>query len=228
MRVEIITPDGSTVFSDDNVDMVVARALMRIGYHAESMPVGSGTENLASGIKKGDEEISIAAVFGGFLEVRDNEVHIISAKRNPESIDVERAQQARERALPDSDDAESIACGKLALQRALMRLRVAGGSHKIRNAPTERFSPAPATGRGFCKINAFIATEYHGVVRVNGELHRARLTATVPISGDPRVGIIYNATGDATPYVWHITKDTPRGIDCRGRIPYRNNPRGIF
>ncbi|MCI5837554.1 MAG: F0F1 ATP synthase subunit epsilon [Veillonellaceae bacterium] len=131
MRVEIITPDG-TVFSDDNVDMVVARALDgEFGIMRNHAPLVAALKIWPVRIKKGDEEISIA-VFGGFLEVRDNEVHIISGQaETPESIDVERAQQARERALArlESDDAEiDRVRAELALQRALMRLRVAGGS----------------------------------------------------------------------------------------------------
>lgn len=131
MRVEIITPDG-TVFSDDNVNMVVARALDgEFGIMRDHAPMVAALQIWPVRIKKGNEE-KVVAVFGGFLEVRDNVVHIISGQAEvPEAIDVERAEQARERALArlNSDDAAIDRMrAELALQRALMRLRVAGGS----------------------------------------------------------------------------------------------------
>jgi F-type H+-transporting ATPase subunit epsilon len=67
-----------------------------------------------------------AAVHGGFVEVKDNRVTILSDVAELASqIDVERARQAQqeaERRLMDGDDAECEA----ALRRAHVRLELAG------------------------------------------------------------------------------------------------------
>jgi F-type H+-transporting ATPase subunit epsilon len=66
-------------------------------------------------------------VHGGFVEVRDNRVTILSdVAELPEQVDVDRARRAKEaaerRLAENSDDAEAAA----ALRRAEVRLEVAG------------------------------------------------------------------------------------------------------
>jgi F-type H+-transporting ATPase subunit epsilon len=71
----------------------------------------------------------VAAVHGGFVEVRDDKVTVLSdVAELPEQIDVVRAQTAKEsaeaRLAADSDDAEAAE----ALARAELRLSVAAGT----------------------------------------------------------------------------------------------------
>lgn len=131
MRVNIITPDG-TVFSEDGVDLVVARALDgEFGIMCDHAPLVAALKVWPIRIKKDGKE-TVIAVFGGFMEVKDNVITITSrVAETADYIDVERAMKARDRALSrleskdkdiDRDRAE------LALQRALIRLQVAGGT----------------------------------------------------------------------------------------------------
>ena len=68
------------------------------------------------------------AVFGGFCEIEHNKVSIVTPDcQDPTSIDVDRAQRAKERAegrlsnpTPDID----VERAEAALQRALLRLHV--------------------------------------------------------------------------------------------------------
>lgn len=80
-------------------------------------------------------------VAGGFAEVRDNTLRILTpAGEQPEEIDVERAQQAearaRERLKPQRTDVTAeeaevdIARAQAALRRAMMRLKVYGYASK--------------------------------------------------------------------------------------------------
>jgi F-type H+-transporting ATPase subunit epsilon len=69
----------------------------------------------------------VVAVHGGFVEVRDDRVTVLSdVAELPEQIDVVRATTAKETAeaaiARDADDAEAAA----ALKRAELRLQVAG------------------------------------------------------------------------------------------------------
>ena len=68
-------------------------------------------------------------VAGGFLEVRDNKITVLtSAAEAPEQIDVERAQQAKERAeerLKKHPDDLDVYRAEMALNRAIRRIEVA-------------------------------------------------------------------------------------------------------
>ncbi len=80
---------------------------------------------------KGNKAFSLA-VSGGISEVLDDKVSlVVDAAELPEDIDVERAQQARERAeerLSKHGENEEIDFqrAELALQRALIRMQVVG------------------------------------------------------------------------------------------------------
>lgn len=70
---------------------------------------------------------AVLAVHGGFVEVSDNNVSLLSdVAETADQIDTQRAEQARDRAREglnqDRDDAEADA----ALRRAEVRLQVAG------------------------------------------------------------------------------------------------------
>lgn len=81
-------------------------------------------------IKQGADEV-VMAVGGGFLEVLNNKVAVLTdAAERAEEIDMERAEQARQRAqrrldeLP-KDRAAELSATEAALRRSLARIKVA-------------------------------------------------------------------------------------------------------
>ncbi len=126
LHLEVITPERK-VYEDD-VDMVIAPGgdgyLGILPHHTPLLTtLGPGEFR----VKKGGAE-QILAVFGGFMDVRGDRVVVLTeAAEHVEEIDIQRAQQARQRAqqalaAPTSAAEEAIA--RAALQRALVRIRV--------------------------------------------------------------------------------------------------------
>lgn len=128
LHIEVITPERK-VYEDD-VDMVIApgsEGYLGILPHHAPLLTGLGPGEFR--VKKGGNE-EVLAVFGGFMDVRGDRVIVLteSAER-PEEIDLQAAQEARERAqqalaggtLNAADEARARA----SLQRELMRVRVA-------------------------------------------------------------------------------------------------------
>ena len=70
------------------------------------------------------------AVFGGFLEEKDNQVNIVAPLAEmADTIDIARAQAAKKRAedrLASKSKEIDVDRAKLALQRALTRLKTTG------------------------------------------------------------------------------------------------------
>lgn len=129
MHVEIITPDGP-IYTKDGVTMVVGRAIDgEFAVMKNHLPLAAALRISPVRIKtdKGEEEV---AVFGGFLENRDNTVNIIAPLAELASdIDVARAEAARRRAeerLTQHDVNLDVERAIRALHRALTRLHVAG------------------------------------------------------------------------------------------------------
>ena len=135
LHIEVITPERK-VYEDD-VDMVIAPGsegyLGILPHHAPLLTaLGPGEFR----VKKGGAE-EVLAVFGGFMDVRADRVTVLTeAAEHVEEIDVQRAQQARERAQaalaagPMSAAEEQRA--RAALQRALVRVRVSERRRRVR------------------------------------------------------------------------------------------------
>ncbi len=108
------TIDGFVGVHKDHAPMVAALGAGELAFHAD----GGATEGMF--------------IAGGFAEVRDNTVRIVTvASEPPSDSDVERARRAAERAR-ERLDANQVEGGRLdllraqyALQRALLRIRVA-------------------------------------------------------------------------------------------------------
>jgi F-type H+-transporting ATPase subunit epsilon len=105
------TTDGELAFLTDHAPLIGA--------------LGIGEVRIAT--ESGEDEV--AAVHGGFVEVRNNKVVILSdVAELKDQIDVSRAQEAKSRAQAavqaDADDQEA----KDALRRAEVRLQVAGAA----------------------------------------------------------------------------------------------------
>jgi F-type H+-transporting ATPase subunit epsilon len=129
MHVELVSPER-ILYSGD-AEMVVVRTVEggEIAFLSGHAPfLGALGEGLVRIKTSGGEEV--AAVHGGFVEVRDNKVTVLSDVAELASqIDVERARRAKDAAEhhdADVDDADREA----ALRRANARLEAAErGSH---------------------------------------------------------------------------------------------------
>lgn len=128
VKVNIVTPDGPVY--DADVEMVSVRAEsgdlgILPGHIPTVAPLKIGVVRL-----KKDGQTELAAVSGGFLEVRPDQVTILAqAAETAEGIDKERALAAKKRAedrLNTRSDDTDIRRAELALQRAVNRLDVAG------------------------------------------------------------------------------------------------------
>ena len=124
MQVELVSPER--ILYSGEADMVVCRTLDgEIAFMADHAPfIGS----LAIGevrIYAGGQIEERAAVHGGFVEVSDNRVTILSdVAELADQIDVERARralEARDRHTMEEDDAVAEA----SLRRAHVRIAVA-------------------------------------------------------------------------------------------------------
>ncbi|MFV1861624.1 F0F1 ATP synthase subunit epsilon [Bacillus amyloliquefaciens] len=128
VKVNIVTPD-SPVY-DADIEMVSVRAESGdLGILPGHIPTVAPLKIGAVRLKK-DGQTELAAVSGGFLEVRPDQVTILAqAAETAESIDKERALAAKKRAedrLNKRSDDTDIRRAELALQRAVNRLDVAG------------------------------------------------------------------------------------------------------
>ena len=128
LSVEIVTGER-VVYERGDVTMVVAPGVEgSLGILPSHAPLVSLLKEGELRIKTGSDEESIA-VYGGFLEVVNDKVLILSdtAEREGE-IDLERAEAARasaEEALRNVKEKQDIAEAEAALRRAAVRLRIA-------------------------------------------------------------------------------------------------------
>jgi F-type H+-transporting ATPase subunit epsilon len=128
IRLEVVTPERLVL--EEDADVVVARgADGDVGILHGHEPL---ITQLATGemmYRSGGEDHHLA-ISGGFLEVRPDKVVVLAdiAERS-EEIDRDRAERARERAeaaLNENRGTQLEADAAANLQRALLRLRVAG------------------------------------------------------------------------------------------------------
>jgi F-type H+-transporting ATPase subunit epsilon len=125
LHVELVSPES--VLYEGDADQVVCRPTGgEIAFLPGHQPfVGALVTYPVRILLPGSGEV-VAAVHGGFVEVRDDRVTILSdVAELPDQIDVVRAQTAKEQAerelASDPDDADATA----ALARADLRLEVA-------------------------------------------------------------------------------------------------------
>ena len=133
LLLEIVTPERLAY--SDTVDAVnlpgIEGELGVLPHHAPLVSM-LGVGELR--IRKGGAEESFAIV-GGFLQVRPDRVVVMAETADMASdIDLEAAQQARrdaERALETGDqEGADLAAARVALQSALLRIRVAERRHR--------------------------------------------------------------------------------------------------
>ncbi len=127
LHLEVITPERRVL--EDDVDMVVIPASEGyVGILPHHAPLFTSLGSGSMRVHKGAVEYDLA-VFGGFMDVRADRVTVLTdAAEQAEDIDERRAAEARERArkaLEAPVSAAEEARARAALQRALVRLRVA-------------------------------------------------------------------------------------------------------
>lgn len=145
IHLEVVTPER--VVLEEDADIVVARG-------AEGdLGVLHGHEPLITPLAVGELLYRVGgedrhlAVAGGFLEITPDKVVVLAnvAERS-EEIDRERAEAARQRAeqaLSEQRDSQLQAEAAASLQKALLRLRVAG-----RRRHREHPGPMSESGTG--------------------------------------------------------------------------------
>ena len=132
IRLEVVTPDGARV--NEDVDIVNAPGFGGdFGVLANHAPFLSTIKIGALTYENGRERKSLM-VSGGFCEVSNNKItFLVESAEYGSDIDVDRAMRAKERAekrlaqaAQQSEDFNRKRA-EVALQRALMRLKVAKG-----------------------------------------------------------------------------------------------------
>lgn len=128
LTLEVITPERLVL--RETVDEVVVPGLGgELGILPEHTPLISQLQTGILTYKQGGSS-KMMHVSGGFVEVQPDQVSVLSdVAENPEEIDLERAQQARERAekrlRANSEDID-FRRAELKLQRAMIRIQLAG------------------------------------------------------------------------------------------------------
>jgi F-type H+-transporting ATPase subunit epsilon len=127
MQVEVVTPER--VIYSGEATMVVTRTLSgEIAFLPNHAPfLGALVENHTR-IYVTDDQVEHVAVQGGFVEVSDNRVSILSDQAElADEIDVERARQDAElaQAMLAREEVEE---GEVLLRRATARLSAAGAT----------------------------------------------------------------------------------------------------
>jgi F-type H+-transporting ATPase subunit epsilon len=125
LDVALVSPER--VLFHDPAEMVICRTTDgELAFLTGHAPFVGALGIAIVRIRKEDGTEQRAAVHGGFVEVRDDQVSILSdVAELPEQIDVDRARRAMqeaERRLAQGDDPEAAA----AARRAEIRLELAG------------------------------------------------------------------------------------------------------
>lgn len=126
-RLEIVTPER-LVYAQDVDVLTVPTVQGEISILAKHVPLVSIISPGEIKIKK-DNEIEYIAISGGFVQVIPNKVIILAdTAERAEEIDMERAEQARQRAqkLMEEKQGDKISHAEAmaAFQRALIRIKV--------------------------------------------------------------------------------------------------------
>ncbi|WP_168121408.1 F0F1 ATP synthase subunit epsilon [Paenibacillus sp. HB172176] len=128
--VEIVTPERK-VYEETATMVSVTGSEGELGILPNHIPLVTPLR-IAPVMIKRDGGTDVAAVSGGFIEVRKDKVVILAESAElAQDIDVERAEQAKERAqqrLNAKQDEVDFRRAEMAMQRAMNRLNV---RHKL-------------------------------------------------------------------------------------------------
>ncbi|MBI3941198.1 MAG: F0F1 ATP synthase subunit epsilon [Acidobacteria bacterium] len=128
LRLEIVTPDR-LLFSGEVDEVSVPGVQGYLGILPGHAPLLSELKIGEIMLRQGDRRVYFFCSWG-FLEVLPDRVSVLAEiAERPDEIDVSRAQQAKDRAekrLKSKDPETDFNRAKVALERALIRLQVAG------------------------------------------------------------------------------------------------------
>ncbi|HEX8219022.1 MAG TPA: F0F1 ATP synthase subunit epsilon [Chloroflexia bacterium] len=135
LTLEIVTAER-LVYSDDNVDMVVAPSVDgEVGILPHHAPLLTLLQIGELRVTKGSDEQSIV-IAGGFLEVLNNKVTVLAdVAERAEEIDAAAAEDARRRAqdaLANRGATADLASAEAAMRLASLRLRVGQRRRRLR------------------------------------------------------------------------------------------------
>lgn len=127
LHLEIVTPFGKT-FAEDVLACVLPGVKGKFQVLKNHAPVISNIGIGAIKVQRSNKSELFIATSGGFCEVRENVIKVIvESAEVSDSIDVDRAVRAKERAeerlKQKSDDMDEVRV-KLALSRALNRINI--------------------------------------------------------------------------------------------------------
>ena len=134
MLLEVVTP--SKLFYKGEVELVIARTLTGdegfMAGHTWAVKLLDAGELWFQ--EAGAKDFKIAALAGGYVDVKDNIIIFTDAAEWPEDIDLDRAQHEKEFAEnwlkhPSDDDSE-IARAKIAIAKSITRMHVKAGGHR--------------------------------------------------------------------------------------------------
>ena len=129
-QLEVITPER--LFFKGNVEMVIVRTLLGDeGFLANHTWACKLLDTGVLRIKEtGSKVFKVAAITGGFVDVKDSVVIFTDAAEWPEEIDEKRALEAEQRAQErlaqerGGDDLGTMGHSKVALMRAMTRRKI--------------------------------------------------------------------------------------------------------
>jgi len=142
LTVEIVTAEKIVQVEDDVEVLIVPGSEGQLAILPSHAPLMT-TLNVGELVFRSKDDETNFAVAGGFLEIRDNHVIVLANAAEPgDDIDVTRAEEARVRAeerLRNAQDESTsqidLVRARAAMQRALLRLRVAEKRRRRPGAP---------------------------------------------------------------------------------------------
>ena len=98
LTINVVTPDGSVY--ENTTDLVICKTTVgEIGIMPNHLPLLASLAIDEVRVKVDDENFDEIAVSGGFVEFSDNNLSVVaSAAERKETIDVSRAERAKQRA----------------------------------------------------------------------------------------------------------------------------------
>lgn len=124
LYLKVVTPDK--LFFEGEIDMLVARTIEGdVGILLNHSPMVTILDIGRLVIKNGDER-KVAACAGGYIDVRNNNITVVSdACEWEDEIDINRAERAKERASKKLEDKDTDTFkAELALKKAINRINV--------------------------------------------------------------------------------------------------------
>ncbi len=129
MVVEIITPELEP-YRKEAAFVVVRATDGELGVLPNHAPLIASLDIAPIRLQSSDGQEQLVAVFGGFMEVDNNVVSIVTPDYElSDTIDVDRAERARKRAekrLAERQEHIDMMRAQAALRRAMTRLQVSG------------------------------------------------------------------------------------------------------